>query len=363
MRNICATRSCTSGKCRRWPARLPALLLILLMLGSVMLGGCRPVTSTDAVKIGLVAPFEGAGRELGYAALAAVQMAIRERNAAGGTAGRPIELVALNDEMDPFMSGTQIEKLVLDDAVLGVIGPWSPATTRQAVPFTGKYGLPVMVTTPYANWLPESTFVLAPSPAAFARAAQARFGSGPDAAFEMHIEDEELHKKVREAFAGQGLQVVDGAGTASPPAGGTLTAVLGQEDFQDDTVLKDERYVRVLVLYGPYAPLLRRLLPRERWPAVYVWQYVCQGEGYRQFAQQYLRKTGQAPLAPAVQAYGAARQLCQVMDAVGPEPTRYKIRLALKALMEGQAAEDQGAVGMDWCAGAGVDWVPLSELP
>ncbi|MGC8826362.1 MAG: ABC transporter substrate-binding protein, partial [Anaerolineae bacterium] len=344
-------------------ASLPAFLLILLTLSGVMMGGCRPVTSTDAVKIGLVAPFEGAGRELGYAVLAAVQMAIRERNAAGDTAGRPIELVALNDEMDLLMSGMQMEKLVLDNAVLGVIGPWSPAAIYQAVPFASKYGLPVLLAVPYAHWLPDSTFVLAPSPSVFAQAAQTRFGSAPDAAFEMHIEDEELHTTVQEAFARQGLRVVDGEGTASPPAGGALTAVLGQEDFQDDTVLKDERYARVLVLYGPYAPLLRRLLPRERWPAVYVWQYVCQGERYRQFAQQYLRKTGQAPLAPAVQAYGAARQLCQAVDKVGPEPTRYTIRMALKALMEGQAAEGQGAVDMNWCAGAGVDWVPLSELP
>lgn len=323
---------------------------------------CRPVTSTDAVKIGLVAPFEGAGRELGYAVLAAVQMAIRECSAAGGIAGRPIELVALNDELDPDMSSDQMEKLVMDDAVLGVIGPWSPATAYRAVPFTGKYGLPVMLGTPYANWLPESTFALAPSPSTFARAAKVTFGNAPNVAFAMRIEDEELHKKMREAFAEQGLQVVEDAESASLPAGGSLIAVLGQEDFQDDTVLRDERYAGVLVLYGPYAPLLRRMLARERWPAVYVWQYACQGETYRQFAQQYLRKAGQAPLAPAVQGYGAARLLFQAMDAARPELTRYRIRTALKAFTD-NPTEGQGIVGMDWCAGAGVEWVPLSELP
>ncbi len=362
MRNICATRSCTSGKGRHRRARFPALICVLFILSSVVGSGCRPVTSTDAVKIGLVAPFEGAGRELGYAVLAAVQVAIRERNAAGGIAGRPIELVALNDEMDPYTASVQMEKLGMDDAVLGVIGPWSPGTAYHAVPFTGKYGLPVMLAVPYAGWLSENIFVLAPSPSAFAQAAQMQFGSTPDVAFETRIEDEELRKKMQEAFVEKGLRVVEGAETASPPVGISLIAVLGQEDFQDDTVLQDGRYARVLVLYGPYAPLLRRMLSRERWPAVYVWRYVCQGERYRQFAQQYVRKTGQAPLAPAVQGYGAARLLFQAMDAVRPELTRYRMRAALKAFSNDQT-EGQGAVGMDWCAGATVEWVPLSELP
>ena len=328
------------------------------MLSSAVVGGCRPVTSTDAVKIGLVAPFEGAGRELGYAVLAAVQMAMREKNAAGGIAGRPIELVALNDELEPRMSALQMEKLALDPAVMGVIGPWSPATSSSALSTAGNAGIPAVRTAPCAQEAPDGALVLAPSLSAFAQAAQMRLGSASDAAFEVRVEDEELREKVREAFAGQGLQVAEGAGRASPPAGGSLIAVLGQEDFQDDTVLTDERYAQVLVLYGPYAPLLGRLLPRERWPAVYVWQYVCQGEGYRQFAQEYLRKTGQAPLAPAVQAYRAARLLFQAMDAVGPELTRDKVRRALEALAEGE-----DAWGMDWCAGARVEWVPLSELP
>lgn len=328
------------------------------MLSSAMVGGCRPVTSTDAVKIGLVAPFEGAGRELGYAVLAAVQMAIREKNAAGGIAGRPIELVALNDELEPRMSALQMEKLALDPAVMGVIGPWSPAASSSALSTAGNAGIPAIRTTPCAQGTPSGALVLAPPLSAFAQAAQMRFGSASDAAFEVRIEDEELREKVRETFAGQGLQVVEGAGRASPPAGGSLIAVLGQEDFQDDTVLTDERYAQVLVLYGPYAPLLGRLLPPERRPAVYVWQYVCQGEGYRQFAQQYLRETGQVPLAPAVQAYRAARLLFQAMDTAGPALTRDKIRWALEALAEGE-----GALGIDWCAGAGVDWVPLSELP
>ena len=69
------------------------------MLGVLLMcAGCRATADTETVKIGLVAPFEGAQRALGYDVLAAVRIAIAEQNAAGGVGGRAVALVALNDE-------------------------------------------------------------------------------------------------------------------------------------------------------------------------------------------------------------------------------------------------------------------------
>ncbi|MCJ7548609.1 MAG: ABC transporter substrate-binding protein, partial [Anaerolineae bacterium] len=52
------------------------------------------------VKVGLVAPFEGSYRHVGYDAVYAARLAVREINAAGGIAGRQLELVAYDDRGD-----------------------------------------------------------------------------------------------------------------------------------------------------------------------------------------------------------------------------------------------------------------------
>ena len=54
----------------------------LLLVACVFPGSVKPT-----VKIGLSAPFEGLHRDLGYEALHAVRLAVRQRNEAGGIGG------------------------------------------------------------------------------------------------------------------------------------------------------------------------------------------------------------------------------------------------------------------------------------
>ncbi len=78
--------------------RFAACLVACLLLSSCAFPGSVKPT----VKIGLSAPFEGLYRDLGYEVLYATRLAVRERNAAGGVAGRYlVELVALNDFNEP----------------------------------------------------------------------------------------------------------------------------------------------------------------------------------------------------------------------------------------------------------------------
>jgi ABC-type branched-subunit amino acid transport system substrate-binding protein len=85
-------------------------------------------------KIGLVAPFEGRYRAVGYDVVWAVRMAVRERNTAGGAGGYAVELVSLDDGGDPASAAEQARKLALDPAVLAVIGHWRDETTLAALP-------------------------------------------------------------------------------------------------------------------------------------------------------------------------------------------------------------------------------------
>jgi branched-chain amino acid transport system substrate-binding protein len=135
-----------------------ALILCLLLAGcrsyraigastlSSLLGKAIlvPHSTRPVIKIGLVAPFEGRYRSLGYEALYAVKLAVRERNAAGGVAGHMVELVALDDGDDADASSVQALKFGVDERVMGVIGPFSQAAARAAAPVYQNLGLPAI---------------------------------------------------------------------------------------------------------------------------------------------------------------------------------------------------------------------------
>jgi hypothetical protein len=97
------------------------------------------------VKIGLVAPYEGVGRELGYAILPIVKDELESINKAGSLGPYRVALVALNDDLDPAGAAAQARALALDRDVLAVIGLWSEETARSAVPILEKAGMPVLV--------------------------------------------------------------------------------------------------------------------------------------------------------------------------------------------------------------------------
>jgi branched-chain amino acid transport system substrate-binding protein len=106
-----------------------AALLVLSACTGTGLDGAPPT-----IKIGLVAPFEGLHRPLGYEALFAVKLALQEWNAGGGVNGYQVELVALNDFDDPAEARTQAGVLVADPDVLGVVGHLSSEATVAALP-------------------------------------------------------------------------------------------------------------------------------------------------------------------------------------------------------------------------------------
>lgn len=117
--------------------------LLLLAACALLLAACAfPGSVKPTVKIGLSAPFEGLYRDLGYEVLYAMRLAVRERNEAGGVAGRYlIEFVALNDFNEPDESVVQARKMAVDPGVLGVLGGWSFETARAAAPEYERLGL------------------------------------------------------------------------------------------------------------------------------------------------------------------------------------------------------------------------------
>ena len=97
-----------------------------------LLSACNSVD--PVVKIGLVAPFEGENRAIGYDAIYSARLAVREINAAGGIGGHRVALVALDDSSDTGLAQENAKSLVVDPGVVAVIGHWLPETTAVTAP-------------------------------------------------------------------------------------------------------------------------------------------------------------------------------------------------------------------------------------
>ena len=116
------------------------------------------------IKIGLVAPFEGEYRYVGYDAIYAARLAIQEINAAGGADGWQLELVAYDDRAAPANARTVAQNLIIDETVVAVIGHYRQTNTAAAATMYAAAELPLLA---IGGWLtPTSAPVwqLAPAP-------------------------------------------------------------------------------------------------------------------------------------------------------------------------------------------------------
>lgn len=119
---------------------IPALGLALVGLALV---GCN-FTQPVVVKVGLVAPFEGRGRPIGYDVIYSARLAVREINQAGGLDGYRVALVAYDDSGDPALAADVAQALAMDPDVIAVMGNWQPETTAAAAPVYAAAGIPFL---------------------------------------------------------------------------------------------------------------------------------------------------------------------------------------------------------------------------
>jgi ABC-type branched-subunit amino acid transport system substrate-binding protein len=106
-----------------------------------------PGDAAPVVKIGVMAPFEGVGRPLGYAVLPAIQAAVTEANTSGTLGRYQVLVVAFNDDLHGPTAAAQAKALALDPEVLAVVGPWSVETAAAAAPILAEAGIPMLVET------------------------------------------------------------------------------------------------------------------------------------------------------------------------------------------------------------------------
>src|SRR5207248_10188264 len=83
--------------------------------------------TTDVIKIGHLTPRTGFLGPLGEYAVMAADLAVEEINAAGGMAGRKVELLK-EDSVNPQTASTKAERMIERDKVACIIGEISSAS-------------------------------------------------------------------------------------------------------------------------------------------------------------------------------------------------------------------------------------------
>ena len=86
------------------------------------------------IRIGTLTPQTGAGGSYGPPMVRAVRAIVDDINAAGGIAGRKIELVSEDDETNPDSAVRAARKLIDVDRVCAIIGTWASAVTTAVAP-------------------------------------------------------------------------------------------------------------------------------------------------------------------------------------------------------------------------------------
>jgi len=110
--------------------------------------GASPVAAPpegDPIRIGASVSTTGTNGRTGLYQQEAYLLWEAQKNASGGVLGRPVEMVIYDDQSDPTTGSRLYEKLITEDEVDLVLGPYSSGVTLAAAQITDRYGYPMLV--------------------------------------------------------------------------------------------------------------------------------------------------------------------------------------------------------------------------
>ena len=101
-------------------------------------------SSGEPIKVGVYLPLSGANAAVGQSGVEGIEMAVEEINAAGGIAGRPIEIIKEDEENDPTTAVSVVNKLINQDEVVAIIGSVNSSVTLAAMEVSEDAGIPMV---------------------------------------------------------------------------------------------------------------------------------------------------------------------------------------------------------------------------
>ncbi len=121
-------------------------------------GGVESVGS-GTVKIGAVVPLSAPGSVTGGEAMkAAFEIALEEINAEGGVMGQQVELVVVDTEGLPERGAAQMERLVNQEGVAGVVGEYHSAVALAEMEIAKANNLPVIFAETWSDKITEAQY-------------------------------------------------------------------------------------------------------------------------------------------------------------------------------------------------------------
>jgi branched-chain amino acid transport system substrate-binding protein len=134
--------------------RAAALFLAAFALAAWPVPAPAAAPAGEPIKLGEVSPLTGKEAAFGQQAHRGVLMAIEEINARGGVLGRPLAVVAEDNQSKPGDSATAAKKLVSRDKVVALLGTGTSSNCLEIAPIAQTARVPFVATTATA---PEVT--------------------------------------------------------------------------------------------------------------------------------------------------------------------------------------------------------------
>jgi len=121
-------------------------------------GGAESV-GEGAIKIGAVVPLSAPGSVTGGETMkAAFEIALEEINAAGGVLGQQVELVVVDTEGLPERGAAQMERLISQEDVVGVVGEYHSAVALAEMEVANANNVPVIFAETWSDSITEAQY-------------------------------------------------------------------------------------------------------------------------------------------------------------------------------------------------------------
>jgi len=117
----------------------------ILAAAALVAAGTAQAAFADTVKIGVFGPLTGDAAAMGQSEKDAVELAVKDKNAAGGLLGEQVEIIYADDAGKPEEAVNAVKRLVSRDGVLIAIGSISSPASLAASQVTRQAEVPQIV--------------------------------------------------------------------------------------------------------------------------------------------------------------------------------------------------------------------------
>ncbi len=119
-----------------------------IVVGVAVMATCLAAGVTSAqpartpIKVGAMIPITGSGATVGESGQIAVELAVRNINAAGGIAGRPVQLVIGDYQTEATVGVSEAKRLVFQEKIELLVGPTYSQVTLAVLPLLNEAKIP-----------------------------------------------------------------------------------------------------------------------------------------------------------------------------------------------------------------------------